>query len=74
MSQRRKLHLFVLVLLEEGEEQEEALLRGDNAVALLQPFARGCLLLVVHAHIQRLPLEGQPCQIFHLMPSKIVSR
>jgi len=54
---KRTSYLLVGVLLEEGKEEEEALGGGNNAVALLQALARGSVLLVIHAHIQRLPLE-----------------
>ena len=50
-------HLLLEVLLEEGEEQQEALHGGDDAVALLQAFPRADRFAVVDAHVQRLPLE-----------------
>ncbi len=65
-DRRRAAHLAVGVLLEEGEQQQEALVAGDTAVALLQPLPRGRRLAVVDAHVQRLPLERQPRQVLHL--------
>ena len=58
--------LLAEVALEEGEQQQEALLGGHHAVPLLQPLACGQHLLVVHPHIQRLALERQPRQVLYL--------
>ena len=52
--------LLAQVLFEEGKEQQEALLRWHHAIALLKALAGRLILFVVNAHIQRLPLEGQP--------------
>ena len=59
-------HLLVHVLLQEGEQQQEALRGGDHTVALLQALACSCGPLVVNAHIEGSALEGQACQVFHL--------
>lgn len=58
--------LLVQVLLQESEQEKEALLWWYYAVSLFQAFPCGQSLLVVHSNIQRLPLEAQPCKIFHL--------
>ena len=63
---RSRPHLLVEVLLEEREQQAEAVLNRDAAVALLQPFPRGRLLRVVHPHVQRLVLEADAREVLHL--------
>ena len=59
-------YLFVGIALEEGEQQQEALLRGHHAVALLQALTSSLLPLIIHSHIHWLALEGQPCQVLYL--------
>src|SRR5947208_231930 len=61
-----RAHLLVGILLQEGEQQQEALVRGHAAVALLQALPRAGCLAVVDAHVQRLPLERQPRKVLDL--------
>lgn len=67
--------LLVRVLLQKGEEQQEALVRGADAVALLEALAGRVLLAVVDTHVDRLALERDPGKVLHLrrMPLLVLS-
>ena len=54
------------VAFQECEEQQEALLRRHDAVPLLQTLSGRQGLLVIHTHIQRLPLEREAGQVLYL--------
>lgn len=58
-------HLLAAILLQERVEEEQPRLRGNDAVALLQPRGRRRRLLVVDSDVERL-LQGEPGEVLHL--------
>ena len=61
--------LLLAVLLQEGEEEEQPLLRGADHVALLQAGDGGhaALVLVLQPDVDRLLLEGHADEVLRLL-------
>lgn len=66
--------LFVQVLLQEGEQQQQTLVSRHNHVALLQPLTSGCGAGVIYTNIQRLVLERQTSQVLNLWTQQLHRR
>jgi hypothetical protein len=58
--------LLVQVLFQEREQQQQALVRRCDHIALLQPLTRRHGAGVVNADVQRLVLEAQASQVLNL--------
>ena len=59
--------LLLEVLLQEGKQEQEALVRFAENVALLDAFHRAVLLAVVHVDVQRPGLQRDARKIFDLV-------